>query len=355
MSFTRAIRAFAAGSVVAGGIVLGLAGTVAADPGNGGPQGDNPQVTICHSTDSASNPWVQITVDESSVVQDPGNNYSVDAVWSGHGANASFTATVLGSVILANGCSIPVTPPPPPTPVAPNLTLTGDPSTACGVYTVPVVLTADAGSNLPDGTVGDVTFGSGVVPNTGTLLPSGTLDATATFPDSDAGTTQAVSAVVEWVGFEGNVTVTGFQAEIASGLGRVVATDPHNFATPIIRFLPLLWPLSPPLCLHRHWRPPEPPSGGRQPLGRVSWDLGACSCFCLASAAWRNTLSWGRSRVIDEIGPSFVVPGACYTECHGPTRASAEAEDGDIKRTRGSEGQAPNSKRDGREDQGRVG
>ncbi|HEX4163721.1 MAG TPA: hypothetical protein VHZ05_14575 [Acidimicrobiales bacterium] len=90
---------------------------------------DSPKITICHSTDSAKNPWVSETVDENSILQGghgnsginaddiippftdgadgsyPGNNYSVDAVWSGHGANTSFTATETGETILANDCN----------------------------------------------------------------------------------------------------------------------------------------------------------------------------------------------------------------------------------------------------------
>ena len=96
----------------------------------------------------------------------------------------------------------------PPAPVKPIVTLDATASTSCGDYTVPLVLTAGAGANLPNGTVGYATFGSGYVPTFGLLHPSSTLDASVTFPAADAGNTESVGAVVQWTGFTVAVPVS---------------------------------------------------------------------------------------------------------------------------------------------------
>jgi hypothetical protein len=111
-----------------------------------------------------------------------------------------------------NTATCPTPPIPPPTPVAPTVTLSAAPSTACGIYTVPVTLKTGAGSNLPAGQSGMATFATNpaqtFTPNPVTITPSGTFTSSTTFPASDAGKAETLSAVYSWMGFPGTMTVS---------------------------------------------------------------------------------------------------------------------------------------------------
>jgi hypothetical protein len=222
----RAVRALAAGSVITGGIVLGIAGVASAHQnivsGNTSCQAIvgsatwtatwtvtndyNLTETASVHTSTGGGMLVglpaligklgHITVTQSGIpITTTSATLSVHGSWS----DEFSTNSELATVYKPEGC-IPLVPPP----VAPSVTITPHASVSCGDFTVPLTVSVGDGENLVgnDGQT-TVTFGTPVSPAAVIVSPGDSGSTSAVFPSSDAGKSETIDAAVEQVGFEG--------------------------------------------------------------------------------------------------------------------------------------------------------
>lgn len=234
MRFTRAIRAFAAGSVIAGGIVLGVAGVAGAWPANAvatpqtgcatsagisvslviTPSGSDVGTGTIHFQSSGATVSPALPSQEGTSVSyqtlgsntfvfnfpvaDAGEHVYVSASVGWPGDNASYSSQ---QVTLPVGC--------PNVPPAPTVTVVA--GSQCGVYVATVNVTAPNVDNGYEGSTGPLTItatGSGVA---GAVLPAidvppgGVEHGGVTFPVADAGKSETVTVSGTYTGsFSGN-------------------------------------------------------------------------------------------------------------------------------------------------------
>lgn len=133
--------------VVLAAVALGIGVAQAAPPNNG------PKVTICHRTASHTNPYVEITVDQSAIFNNGivpnGHGTHTGPVFPNVGPDGKWgdiipafdgypgqNLTAQGLAILNNGCKIPGPPPtttPPTSPTTPTTRPTAPTTTRPGV------------------------------------------------------------------------------------------------------------------------------------------------------------------------------------------------------------------------------